>query len=208
MGKGELTHRFSIIVRRGLVSEYVGPDRMAVRARNNELNLRLDNGGCTMIQLGRPDGRERTYFYDKVSFREMMGSYFVLWAASIGVSSVYSLGLGNLAVQAALLSCFGSRGVVRRKTNLGDDYHDRIDYPISYATYQAVKRDLERPGTRGIYSLVYNNCASFSAATARRHGIPFPRAILQTPQSVARRIKKLARKQTGNNGFSASPLVP
>ncbi|MCB9987005.1 MAG: hypothetical protein H6865_05150 [Rhodospirillales bacterium] len=163
-------------------------------------------GPYVVIRLRDPDRRAQIYHYDKDKSKEgrlslLLGyaaALSVVWKASAYVAVRYPWQMGlpaSLAVSVfiAMVSPLPGRVVLRNRFSevaKSKNFNDfaGITFPISAQTHAAMLADLQAKKFR-FYSSGLYNCAHFFTGLMRRHGLPAPTGIIQTPGSTRRWIR-------------------
>lgn len=171
--KGDLTYKFSILVRRGYFNRYSDYEREQLEGTAFE---RFLEGDTYRSQFGRAVKIERAktvymelsiedrngneinreqYFFDEIndpdSDRVVRSAPKVLMVGIVGgildISGIANLAInspfGALFWSAAMLWVTRHPGTISKRDELTERYHDRLDIEISQEQYEAMRNELE-----------------------------------------------------------------
>ncbi len=206
MQKGELTHTFSILAKRGSLP-YSEAEIEAMDLKQLRYLVSQSPGafGCSYMELRNPAHDTDQYYYDWQPHEAPLYAGFSY--AALAFFCLPASAQAFFAPLAAFMLAGVLPGQLRKQEKPTQCYEERLDFDISKETYDGIKNHLDsRVGKYGVYSLLFNNCTHYAARTARKFGLKPPRGfILNTPDILSRKIRKLSHDSDPEKG-KALPL--
>ena len=164
--------------------------------------IRVLEGVCVYIQLEDAEKNKTSFFYDS-KFKNNEQIAIILGVSAANFALVLSADnipfvLSSAFFAVASIICLGtaSPGKVQRLT-YAPNVNTGITFDIPFEKYTELRHELSALAAKkrnGIYSILFNNCASYAARFANNQGYETPNGITLTPSSLAKKIDKLSGK--------------